>query len=499
MTYKAALTRSELNKIDYEVATNADRFDKRQFSSYKKASKNLRRIEKEQESSLATVNEFLTDVWSGLYKMTPEVREEVNPHLTVNKKLMEHLLSNESFNQYREYTKLDDLGSIIGTTKYSYAALEWLEEQKQSNEDLKDAINQLQQAMQNQKSDPNSSSDSQNGQGNSQGDEGQLETLKQAQQALQQAMEDALNNSGNKLDQALAKADSEAKADNESVKQLLGDNAGRGKPKPSTISLGERVALAERLTKNKKLKNVAEWAGRFKSIANKKQKSKSSASHAKGGICFGNNVEQLLPTELLLFSQKSTKLDFLRRFSEMETLQFQPKGKQVEGKGPIIVCLDQSGSMRGLDEQAKGFILALIMIAKKQKRDLAYIPFSSELGSVREYTKGKITTNEIINIATNFLDGGTNFHKPLAKAVQFIDKSKFKKADIIFVTDGVANVDAGFQKAFLQKKKDKDFSMLSVIIGSSNSADGVLKVLSDKLVLASDFTNDNVVNSVFTI
>jgi Mg-chelatase subunit ChlD len=58
-------------------------------------------------------------------------------------------------------------------------------------------------------------------------------------------------------------------------------------------------------------------------------------------------------------------------------MQFKLEGKEKEGKGPLIVCIDNSGSMAGeREEWAKGFALGLLTIAKKQKREFCIIHFS---------------------------------------------------------------------------------------------------------------------------
>ncbi|WP_443258258.1 vWA domain-containing protein [Virgibacillus sp. L01] len=69
----------------------------------------------------------------------------------------------------------------------------------------------------------------------------------------------------------------------------------------------------------------------------------------------------------------------MRKFVEGQTMVYDKKGKETLGKGPIILCLDESGSMRDLESQSKGFALALISYAKKQKRDFALISFSNFL------------------------------------------------------------------------------------------------------------------------
>ena len=51
------------------------------------------------------------------------------------------------------------------------------------------------------------------------------------------------------------------------------------------------------------------------------------------------------------------------------------------GKGPIIICLDESGSMIGeRNHAAKALALALAWIARQQKRWCALIAFSGESG-----------------------------------------------------------------------------------------------------------------------
>ena len=42
----------------------------------------------------------------------------------------------------------------------------------------------------------------------------------------------------------------------------------------------------------------------------------------------------------------------------------------------------------------------------------------------------------MINLAQTFLGGGTNFALPLDQAMNVINESRFKQADIVFVTDG---------------------------------------------------------------
>ena len=70
-------------------------------------------------------------------------------------------------------------------------------------------------------------------------------------------------------------------------------------------------------------------------------------------------------------------------------------------------------------------------IARKQRRDFAWIPFSSNAAAPLIYERGKITVQDMIQLATIFLGGGTSFEPPLRVASQVIQQSRFNQADIV--------------------------------------------------------------------
>lgn len=51
----------------------------------------------------------------------------------------------------------------------------------------------------------------------------------------------------------------------------------------------------------------------------------------------------------------------------------------------------------------------------------------------------------MVKLAQTFLNGGTNFERPLKESLEVINKSRFKKADVYLCTDGEDNV----RKTFL--------------------------------------------------
>lgn len=490
---------------------NTDAFDKRRFEQIYDISKGLQEIEKAEE--IPFFKELLGDIWASLYKMNPKLKEEdaIPDHLQPNKQLIQRMMNEESYQEYRESTRLDDLLSAIGTLKFGEQTHKWLKEQREKNQAIQEQIEKIQQLMkkmerqqkQQENKQDNQQSDQLDNQENNQqqqedgaGQDGQGKGGNKTEQSLNQAMSDlakqlsqSLNNNTQSFSQAISQAVNDTKEAKKGIESLLGGiQAGSGKRELQKLPLRQKIALAEVLSHDRKLKEIAKWAGRFRHIAKTKQKMKYKHSTEQSGVETGDDLERLLPSELVQYKNPKIKKEFLRKLSEKETLQYEQKGKESLGQGSIILCLDQSGSMRNLETQSKGFALALMAIAKKQKRNFAYIPFSSGVGEIRQFQKGNIKLDEIIEIAREFLNGGTNFQEPLRGALNIIKKDKFKDADIIFITDGEAFLANTFIQKYNDIKKEKNFHLLSLIIGHGNAMH--IKKVSDRLIKVTDLNDE---------
>ena len=127
---------------------NTDAFDKRRFKEIFEMSQGLQKIR--DEGALPMFEPLLADIWASLYKMKPEITEEdVDSDLKVNKSLMERIMADEYFENYRSFTRLDDLSSAIGTVKFGEKTNQWLADQKEEDEDLQKQIQEIH-AMQRQ-------------------------------------------------------------------------------------------------------------------------------------------------------------------------------------------------------------------------------------------------------------------------------------------------------------------------------------------------------------
>lgn len=479
-----------MNKKRKETSVlNTDSFDKRRFQQIFQMSKGLHQIERIEE--IPFFKELLGDIWASLYKMKPKLKEEdkIPQHLQINKQFMKYLLNTESYQDYHEISKLDDFVAAVGTIKFGEGIHDWLEKQKEENEKLQQLMEQFKKAMEQLQ---NEGTENQNESNESKENDNQKTQQNNHLNDLISELSNVLGhelNVNRSFEEIIESAIHQTKEIKRSLETLLGGiKAGSGQGELQKMPLRNKLELAEILSKSKKVQEVAKWAGKFIPIARSKQKTKHKNSVERSGVEMGDDLERLLPSELIQYINPKTKREFLRRLAEKETLQYEKKGKEKLGKGSIILCLDQSGSMEKLETQSKGFALAIMAIARKQKRDFVYIPFSHEVNKIREFEKGKIQPREMIEIAEEFLNGGTDFEQPLKKAINFIAKDKFKNGDVIFITDGESKVSDAFLTKFNEIKKAKKFNVLSLIIGGEYF--DTVKKFSDKTIRIKNFNDE---------
>jgi uncharacterized protein with von Willebrand factor type A (vWA) domain len=445
---------------------NTDTFDRRRFKEIFAMSKGLQKLA--HEATLPTIEPLLSDIWASFYKMKPAITvKEVDDYLSVNKLLMQIIMADEYFAYHRNFTRLNDFTSLISALQFGEKINKWLTEQLEEDEDFQEQLLKIQFRL---------------GQKRKQ----QYQEADEISQGDNEKLQQTIPGNYESFIQTLANARQESKQVESGLKSLLGGlGAGNADAEMKKVPLRDKILLAEKIASTKKMKEIAEWAGRFKQIARKKQKSKQSEPVTRRSVTIGNSIENLLPVELCFYTHPITKMDFLRRFAECETLQFEQKGLVDLKKGPIVLCLDQSDSMRSLETQSKGFTLALMSIAKKQRRDLCLVLFSSSI-QIYTYEKGKIAASEITRLARTFLGGGTNFTLALDQAAHQINESRFKQADLVFVTDGEDQVTDSFLEAFNKNKREKAFNVLSLVIGCNSS----VEQFTDRLIEVIDFDND---------
>jgi uncharacterized protein with von Willebrand factor type A (vWA) domain len=275
--------------------------------------------------------------------------------------------------------------------------------------------------------------------------------------------------------------------------ETWGNAIGTGQNSPP----GQKLELGRRLAGNEKLKTLARMVGRmkFQALALRK-KVFERASEELLEIEQGDALHRLLPNELLSLHHPLLRKDFQRRFLDRELIQYSLRGIEEKGKGPMIVCLDGSSSMSGDKEiWSKAVTLTLLEIARKQRRLFRSICFSSaetplQILDMNPRDRYEIETKTVMDLAEYFPGGGTDFQTPLDAALECLQQSRFKKGDIIFITDGECQVSPEWAENFREEKARLGFSLFSILIDMGPASLGTLKEFSDRITTIKQLTGE---------
>src|SRR5439155_15114462 len=157
---------------------------------------------------------------------------------------------------------------------------------------------------------------------------------------------------------------------------------GMGPGAPGSNDPQAIAAVFRRVRSDPSLKRICELAGRFRRVAQSKQRRKTiHGLDDVVGVEPGGDLARLLPHELAKLAVPELELDTLRRLVERQTLCRDYHATEPVGKGPIIVSVDESGSMQGDKvHTAKALALALAWIARQQRRWCALVAHSGGSG-----------------------------------------------------------------------------------------------------------------------
>jgi uncharacterized protein with von Willebrand factor type A (vWA) domain len=255
---------------------------------------------------------------------------------------------------------------------------------------------------------------------------------------------------------------------------------GSGEGYKSYTDPKKKLELTEKLLKNNKLKEFMKVLGKFKRMAIKKYRTKiKHFSGEKYSINLGNNLINLLPSEYKNFAEEILFVDLLRRYNENKLLNYKIL-ENDENCGDFVVCLDLSGSMRGNKEVwAKAIALCLMDISLKRNKRYIAILFDDGVRDIRVYEK-KVSFDEILEFASVFYGGGTNFEKPLREALKF-------NGDIVFITDGECEVSLEFLEKIKEEKQRRKIKIYSICINTKPTVS--LRQISDVAVTIYELTS----------
>ena len=403
-------------------------------------------------------------------------------------------------NELRTYTQLDEWTAAMAAVDFGLKLAELFDEQEElmeqqgkidkKNQEVQELLEKLKTAAEKQQDAEDllqELSDALNGEG------GYGDSI--------QEVEDQIKSSSNQIRQAARQAAKEAKEESEGADALMeffGTEPGSLKRMDATA----RMELANRIRKNRDLRELADKVGRFVRLAMAEQAQKIvHGVDEVHDVEMGDDIHRVLPSELMYLASEETEDLIFLKFAEKGLLQYKLRGTEKVARGAIICMIDSSGSMYGAkDTWARAVGIALLHIAHKQGRDFYGIIFSSGYDRLLEFEfpKGVAKPSEVLDFAEAGYHGGTDFMLPINRSVEVLerqyDDDNAQKGDLVMVTDGEAPVNPEWLDRYVNKKEMLGFRLYSCLIGVHSDT---LNAISDHIYNITEFAHGSDVQDMF--
>jgi uncharacterized protein with von Willebrand factor type A (vWA) domain len=229
---------------------------------------------------------------------------------------------------------------------------------------------------------------------------------------------------------------------------------------------------------------IMRTAKKFLGSAHAKVKTMVKTRITKNTVVQGIDLQNMMLRDKMLM--KVAPKYFMYKVAEGKILSL--VGFKTKNKGPVVMCIDDSGSMAPPSgapaKWARTVFIAIAQNLIKSDRSLHACLFS---GDVPDRTKISLTHKDMkasrIEKSFAFIDlslgGGTSFVHALDWAFKKITTDA-PLADIIFITDGQCNVDETRMISYAKKKRDCKSKFYLVLIQNGSPRYPSIAKLADK-------------------
>ena len=246
--------------------------------------------------------------------------------------------------------------------------------------------------------------------------------------------------------------------------------------------------LAAMLGKQSRAQSTFEKELRDKTVIKTEWHSQPTYRGEIKGIKYSNDLSAVLPSELALLRNPATKKLFQLKFAQKQLLSYDYRNRyqtkktetekeevaaeKKEQKGPIIVCVDTSGSMHGTPENiAKTITFALAKMANEEERKCYLISFSTEIETLdmSGFSKGDSIAKLIEFLRKSFY-GGTDATPALNHSVEMLRKEGYRNADVLMISDFVMGDLSEELRNAIEQEKEKNTCFYSLVIGTTGNS-----------------------------
>lgn len=261
------------------------------------------------------------------------------------------------------------------------------------------------------------------------------------------------------------------------------------------------TALLQKVRQNPALLEISKHLGRFREIF--AQGKRNGYAYGRGdtyALELGNDLSRAIGSEFAMLAAPQTLPLFVKKYQQRRLKQYRRREPVHKGMGDIICCLDESGSTRG-DAAAwgKAVALTLLDIAAENRRKFALVHFSgSSSCKVDVFLPGQYSVQDKLDVAETFLDGGTDFKRPLQEALRLMD-SGFETADVVFLTDGLCELPEAYLETLRSEQAARKFTVTGILLDADDPGMAFsLTPFCQKIYRTSELTGDAIVKSVIS-
>lgn len=449
-------------------AIKANKFDRTHFRSMRDQSEDLLNLATARFVDDPAFHDLVMSEYLALFKPRPQLRKEseLKPTHKIHAPLMKRVQELRDWQQLRTYTELDEWASAMAAVEFGMKLADMLDEMQELKEHQAAANEAARQAQ--------ALLDALQGTSDSQRASELLDQLAEQLakgQAAGEAAADEIESGGKDMRAELQSALESALDKTEGLSDML-DFFGTEPGALQRMNGQERMELAARILRSKKLQELASKIGRFVRLALGEQANKIvHAFDEVHDVRLSGDVARALPSEFLNLADDDLEGLFLERLANSKLLTYEMRGREKVAQGAIIAMIDSSGSMAGGQEAwAKAVAIALLHIAAKQKRDFYGIIFGSPNQMMEfHFPKGVASPSDVLDFAEFAFMGGTDFMTPIGRSVEVLE-AQFnaegsQKGDLVLITDGECYVTDEWLEAYFESKKRLAFRMYGCLIG----------------------------------
>ncbi len=258
---------------------------------------------------------------------------------------------------------------------------------------------------------------------------------------------------------------------------------GLGPGQPGSNDPRAIAEIYKRVRYDPGLRRISELAGRFRRVAQSKQRQK--VSHGLDdvvGVEPGGDIGRLLPSELVRLAVPELELDTLRRIVERQALCREHHAFEPVGKGPIIVVCDESGSMEGTKAHtAKALALALAWVARQQRRWCGLVAYSGKSGErLLALPPGRWNETALCDWLSAFIGHGSDLDLPIEELPRMYKEIGAPPGvtDVVMVTDARCRIPTELRDRFVAWKRSARVRVTSLIL---SNPPGDLTAVSDEV------------------